>query len=464
MPIVAELRARPLVLFALAIGLGLAFRAEPWLLCLEIPLLALASAWWQRGLIVLLAIIGAWKAPVPVALIFDSRPVEGIFTVRSVPRISDHGTWSILEDMDGNRYVLRTPAGTSEGIPFSLGNRLEVRGNVRPLREGSEVYWMGRGVSGSIDVSKPLHESIRVIAPGPAIFRWGMGWRESFMSMTEASLPPDEARLMDALCFNVDSTLSDDFRDDLRRTGVIHIVSASGLHVMIFAYVLQLAFRRLPFGRPIQLVILLAILLLYAGATGFRPPVIRAVVMSGMMLSAYLLGREGDLLSAAGFAALGQMLLDPWAIFDIGFYLSFVTVAALALYMPKGVPGTWRSRIIRSIQASAIATVAAAPIVAYSFGSVSIIGIVANLLIELAILPMVALGLLVWPLWIVVPTAAETLLRSFVSPASAYVHGVVDTLARIPFATIDVPPFPAWLIPAFYAACLLGWRFTKRPT
>lgn len=459
MPIVAELRARPLVLFALAIGFGLGFRCEPWLLVLLIPLLLLAEQWWQRGVIGVVGLIGVWNAPTPVKSIFEAKPIDGLFVVRTVPRITSQATWAIVEQA-GVRYVLKLEPDRSELV--SLGDRVGLKGTAHPLREGTDAYWTGRGVLGSIAARADARPAIEVVSRGPAIFRWGMGWRASFMKMTDSSLPPDDARLMDALCFNVDSTLSDEFRDDLRRTGVIHIVSASGLHVMVFAYVLQLAFRRLPVGRPIQLIILLAILLLYAGATGFRPPVIRAVVMSAMMLGAYLLGKEGDLLSAAGFAAFSQLLLDPWAVFDIGFYLSFVTVAGLALYMPKGIPKKWRDRTLRSIQASAIATIAAAPIVGYAFGTISIVGIVANLLIEAAILPMVAGGLLVWPIWLLSPGVGEALLRGLVVPASAYVHGVVERLGSLPFATIDVPPYPAWLIPAFYVACLLGWRFTKR--
>lgn len=455
MPILAELRARPFVLFAMAMGLALTYRSHPWQVLLAIPVLFLFGVWWQRGVCLFLVCLGILFSPTPVQPIFESEPVKGEFSVRTAPRIGRDTAWVVIEG-GGRRYALYTPAEPEKMV--SLGDRIALDGRAVPLREGTDEFWAGKGVIGAIRDS-----DFQVVARGPNVFRWGIAWRDSFMRLSGESLRREEAELIDALCFNVDSGLQPDFREDLRRTGVIHIVSASGLHVMVFAFSLQWAFRRLPFPRTFQLILLLVILLLYAGATGFRPPVVRAVVMATLMLGAYLVKREGDLLSAAGVAALGQLALDPWSVYDIGFYLSFITISALGLYMPLGPAHGAVEKVKRSLQASLIATAASAPIVGCFFGSISLIGILANLLIGVFILPIVSLSLLAWGLSFVWPWLAGQILSGTAAIGGGYIRFFVENLSAVPFAAVDLPSFSPYVIPIVYVAFLAGWRFKRRP-
>ncbi|MEQ1936586.1 MAG: ComEC/Rec2 family competence protein, partial [Fimbriimonadaceae bacterium] len=288
--------------------------------------------------------------------------VNRTMDIVTVPRTGKSGDWCIAEGGGTRLGLFLGQSRTS----LSLGDRIHLKGVVRTLREGSEQFWLSKGVIGTMFVGED--NEVVVLNEGSPIFRWGMSWRQSFIEFAQKNLAPRQARLADALCFNLDALLDEDLQENLSRTGTVHIVSASGLHVMIFAVAFQLVLSRLPIPRWAQLILLIFVLLVYAGATGFRPPVLRSVVMVGVMMSAYLVRREGDLLSAAAVAALAQFLLDPRSVYDIGFYLSFLTVCALGLFLPLDAPRGWKEWIGRSAHASFVASLASAPIVALIFG------------------------------------------------------------------------------------------------
>lgn len=455
MPILAELRARPFVLFALVLGVCLSWRASGWLLVFLIPLGFIADSAKVRLVGLALAGLGMLLAPSPVSPIYEKKPIEGEFRVISVPRAGSQSDWCLIEG-EGVRYALFLNRPQDPTL-ISLGDRLQVRGYAKPFREGSDAFWLSKGAVGLVQFGDAI--SIQRTGLGAPIFRWGLSWRDSFRDITRRSLAAEHADLVDALCFNVDAALDPNLKDDLRKTGTVHIVSASGLHVMIFALASLWALSRLPVPRIVQLSILLFILFVYAGGTGFRPPVVRAVVMAAILLGGYLWRREGDLLSAAGIAACGQLLLDPWSVFDIGFYLSFVTIAALGLYLP---PQNDRP-ILKGLQSSWIASLASAPIVGQVFGTISLISVVANLVIGIAILPLVAGTMLLWAVSFVSSGLAQLLAGLIIGPLASYLAVSVSWLASVPFASVALPPYsPVW-IPVFYVLMLCTWRLRKRP-
>lgn len=397
--------------------------------------------------------IGLAAAPSPVSPQFEVKRVEGEYRVISAPRTGHRSDWCIVESQD-RRFALFLGRPT-DPLMVSLGDRLKIDGYSKPFPEGSDSFWLGKGVMAIIQLGE---SSVVRIKQGPPLFRWGQAWRASFQEFTARTFNKENADLIDALCFNVDAALEPGFRDDLRATGTVHIVSASGLHVMLLAFATLWGLSKLPIPRSIQLFLLIALLMIYAGGAGFRPPVVRAVVMAMLLLSAYLFRREPDLLSAAGVAAMGQLLLDPWSVFDLGFYLSFVTVVAIGLYMNPNL----QSRLLRSAQVSWIATLASAPVVAFAFGRISLIAVVANLLIGFVILPIIAGSLLCWGVALVFPDFGTTMARGIVTPFASYLAWAVRWLADIPLASVATPPFSAYWIPAFYGLMLSIWKLRKR--
>ena len=286
-----------------------------------------------------------------------------------------------------------------------------------------------------------------IVAKGSLVAKWARVWRDSFRQFTERSLGADRAAYVDALCFSIPSVIPEDEYNDLIQTGTVHIISASGLHVVVFASVIGAVLGVLPIPRPVQLTVLFAILGLYAIAAGFSAPIVRSVAMGALGRVAYLVRREPDFLSALATAAVAILIWQPEQIYDIGFQLSFVTIASLGMGYFSA-----ENHVVGAIVASLVATVASAPLVAFHFGTVPLLSVPANLLIEIPVSAVVGVSMVAFPI------GGTVLMQWLVSPCIDWIRTAVHTVSQVSATSLMVPAFsPYWLV-AIYVLAILIWR------
>lgn len=236
--------------------------------------------------------------------------------------------------------------------------------------------------------------------------------------------PGESGGLLQGLLTGDRTLVSEDITSDFRRTGLSHVLAVSGLHVGFLVGV----FCLLPGYKRRRVLIAVPVLILFALMTGGEPSVWRAVVMSVMMLLAPILGREGDMVTALS-VALGILLLqNPYAAESVGLQLSFAAVAGLAVFnsrlydwmvrplrLPRQTTPQRRriNRLLRllagSVSTSLSAMVFTLPLAAWYFETVSLVGVVANLLCIWVISLVFALGLVVCILGIFIPGLAGVL-------------------------------------------------------
>lgn len=456
-----ELSRRPAILIAVALMLGLVGLEQPILMAGVLPILWLADGPGWRGAVGFFFILGTalgvdWR---PREI--EGRPIEGEASVMEVPRVSKRGQACEIEIV-GQRYTLFAP-----GEPvLAPGDLLRIRGEVVPLREHLRDSSSFRNVAGSIRVESG---GLQILAQGPAVFRTGILWRGSFADFTESKLKPESASAVNALCFNIVSDLDRKTYENLQRTGTIHIVSASGLHVLIFAAGVSALIALLPIPREWRLLLIGGVLAMYAIGAGMRPPVVRAVAMAAVMGLASIFRREPDLLSALGITATGYLIYRPVAIYDIGFQFSFLTVAALGMFLqiPEDLPTAPFARLGRVLweagRASFVATLASAPLAAYYFGLVSLVAIPANVLIALALPAITLTAFIAQPLDAVWPALSTGMMVGLVEPLIGWILWVAESFGSLEFAAISTPDFSAWWMLPYFAALLLIWRPRARP-
>ena len=147
--------------------------------------------------------------------------------------------------------------------------------------------------------------------------------------------PSLHAQLLKGILLGKRSDLPTETLDIFRNSGTFHVLAVSGLHVGLVAMFCYFGFRC--FRLPQKVLCLLTILavLIYASLIGFRPSVFRASLMAILFLFATLIDRDADLFNLLAFAALVLLLLNPQQVWDVGFQLSFVAVAAIVYFVPK---------------------------------------------------------------------------------------------------------------------------------
>jgi len=147
--------------------------------------------------------------------------------------------------------------------------------------------------------------------------------------------PSLHAQLLKGILLGKRSDLPTETLDIFRNSGTFHVLAVSGLHVGLVAMFCYFGFSCFRLPQKALCLLTIAAVLMYACLIGFRPSVFRASLMAILFLFATLIDRDADLFNLLAFAALVLLLLNPLQIWDVGFQLSFVAVAAIVYFVPK---------------------------------------------------------------------------------------------------------------------------------
>lgn len=221
-----------------------------------------------------------------------------------------------------------------------------------------------------------------------------------------ARLYGPRAPMVDALILGGRGAMAPDLKEDFARSGLVHLLSISGFHVgLITSWTILLA---LAFGarRPAAYVVGAALSVGYVGMLGWAPPATRAAALGVILALGVVRQRSVQPTATLTATCLVVMLVDPWAVFDLGAWLSAGSIAGLALatrWSDRALGSGWGWRMLSSSVGSTLAT---APLTAAFLGAVAPIGIVMNF----AAIPMAAVA---------VPGVAASLLASVLFPPAA---------------------------------------------
>lgn len=210
--------------------------------------------------------------------------------------------------------------------------------------------------------------------------------RQKFIDLFNRTLPNNYSSLLLGITFGIKEKMTDNFLKNLRITGVMHVIAASGMNVTLFGGFIAAVFG---FFLKRQLAFLLSIfgILFYVVLAGFEPSIIRAAIMGILVFSSQILGRQRLSLYSLVIAFYFMILATPDTIFDIGFQLSFVATAGLLYIRPIFYSSQKTKRILdtslvgEDIATTISAQIATLPILFANFGIYSVWSIMVNTLV-----------------------------------------------------------------------------------
>jgi competence protein ComEC len=275
--------------------------------------------------------------------------------------------------------------------------------------------------------------------------RWRQGVRDAILARVA---DPARAGVLAALVVGDQRAIERADWDVFRATGVAHLMSISGLHVTMFAWLaaglLRRAWQRsarLCLAVPAQHAAVIGGVLLaaaYALFSGWGVPAQRTVWMLATVGALRLSGLRWPWPLVWLLAACVVVVFDPWALLQAGFWLSFVAVGVLFASAPTGgapsiVKGLW-PRVGALLREQAVVTIALAPLTLLLFGQLSLVGLPANLVaipaVTLLVTPLALAGIVLPPLWDVAGAVVALLNTGLV--ALAQVPGAVWSAATPP--------------------------------
>lgn len=205
---------------------------------------------------------------------------------------------------------------------------------------------------------------------------------QKFKNIYENILPIKEASILEAMLLGDKQNLDNSIKDIYRKSGISHILAISGLHISIISAIITLILDSIKFNKRLSSFILLTILTLYCIFTGMSVSTTRAVIMIGIVLIGNIIYYQPDIYTSVGTAALILLIYQPLYLYDIGFQLSFGAVISIVLLSPVldrlyFIPKPIKLYLISTLAAS----LGTYPIIAYHFNTISLIGILVNILV-----------------------------------------------------------------------------------
>ncbi len=234
--------------------------------------------------------------------------------------------------------------------------------------------------------------------------------------LEELDLSPDALSVVGAMLLGRRDLMDRQLTLSYRESGAAHILAVSGLHLAIIFLVvnnLLLVINIFPYGHIARKILIIIILWLYAAIVGMSPSVVRAASMLTVYQLIYLLHRRYYSINALLIAVVAMVLLDPSILFDVGFQLSVVAVLGILYWAaPLLRPldrWSWSQNwgylmpiLFESVVATLIVGVACSvallPLISYTFGYVSLLGILLNPLLIVTTFITLTLSLL-WVLF-----------------------------------------------------------------
>lgn len=269
----------------------------------------------------------------------DESPSEKANSFQSVLTIIQAENDSLIGQQVGVLFEKTENAATLEAgqVIFGHTKLQRIKNNGNPFEFDYERYMALQGIYFRCFLATEKYHIIGFRKDNLAI--WSEQIREKLLEMLRAKVKKKESiEIIPALTLGYRKDLQSETRDWFVRTGAMHVLAVSGLHVGLIYLILSrlfFFFDRYRWGKWVKIIVVGGLLWAYALVTGLSPSVQRATLMFTFVLVAQSLRRNSSVYNTIAGSALFLMLSDPDIIFAVGFQLSYAAVLSIVYFYPK---------------------------------------------------------------------------------------------------------------------------------
>jgi competence protein ComEC len=343
-----------------------------------------------------------------------------------------------------------------------------------------------------VGASVPAREALEVRHEGPPDF-----WIHLRRICTDAAArglldrPFAETQseaMIEALLLGQRRHLDRATNEAFRRTGLLHLISLSGMHLGILIGIVWWCGKPAGFSKRIRALICILATVVFLLVVPPAGPILRAAVIVWAYCASILLRRRSNAINSLSLAALVLLLIQPTQLFDAGWQLSFTSVAGiLALTrriedfvhdrtgdrLHRTAPEMTRATrllrrtgrgIVTALSVGTAAWLASAGILLYHFYNVTPLAPLWTVLASPPVTAIVVLGFVKIVLSFFLPTLSM-LLGYVLTLFADLLIGMVKIIARIDFSYLQIGHVPLLLIVLYYALILFAaFAYLRRPT
>ncbi|HQH11586.1 MAG TPA: ComEC/Rec2 family competence protein, partial [Candidatus Sumerlaeota bacterium] len=163
------------------------------------------------------------------------------------------------------------------------------------------------------------------------------GFHKDIATIFDSVLSPANSALLKGLAMGRTEDILPADKDAFQQTGLVHLFSVSGLHAGVIAALVFFLLRLAYLNIRIAAILTIIFIWIFAIFVGFQSPVVRSAIMISMLLASYWLPglkRPLDGISLLSFAAFWTLILNPRALSQVDFQLSYICVAGMVILLP----------------------------------------------------------------------------------------------------------------------------------
>ncbi|GAV22030.1 DNA internalization-related competence protein ComEC/Rec2 [Carboxydothermus pertinax] len=400
-------------------------------------------------LLVAFLLLGGINLKFHVSSDFSQGEYQGLCQVVEGSTVkNEQNTFKVIDVKTKKTYLVRE----KETVLRLPGDILKISGTFKkpiPPQNPGEFnypnYLKRQGIYGVLYAQKTEKVGVKItfLRPLAAI--------KNYLKDKLNTYSPQTAALLKGLYLGDDEEISPEVYDSFAKTGVVHILSVSGLHLGLVAGAVYFLGRQVKLSRRKQNFTTLILCFLYTALTGFNPATVRAFLMLLFLVGAFFLGRDYQPVYHLLLSAFFYLLLKPQDLFSTGFLLSYLAtlgIFLLGLPLAEKLKSYLPSFLSDTIGVTVGAQILTEPLVYYNYSLFASASILANLII----VPLTSIIMATGVLGLFLP-----LLKQITEILTALTLKINSQMALIPGAAIAVKKPLILVIFLFYGGLFLGY-------
>lgn len=251
----------------------------------------------------------------------------------------------------------------------------------------------------------PLSPSEALSEGGSYLYDKILFFKQKIRESIQHNFLPPQSSILEGTVLGDNGAMTSDLKSKLNTTGLRHIISVSGTHIVILSSIIMSLLLAMGLGRGKAFYVAIIFICIYIILTGLPSSGVRAGIMGGLYLLAQKLGRQSMGSRVIVIACALILLVNPLLLFyDVGFQLSFLAVMGLIYLEPliksliknllKQKKGRSAEDLIGIVSTTFAAQIFTLPVMVYNFGNISFVSPITNLLVLPVVYWLMVLGFL----------------------------------------------------------------------
>lgn len=427
-------------------------------------------------LIILVLIFGIWRAQDYLHQLFQSNisqimgTTEIIGTIIYPPEINNNSQKIIISDIKQNNQTIngRILIKLNRYPSLQYNDIIAISGQFEQIENFDEQFSYTGYLSLKNVLALSNYPEVNVVGRAPPnIYFYLYRLKNHLLQLLKESLPAHSAGLLAGLLLGEKKILPNSIYQQFIDLGLSHIIVVSGYNLTLFSQLFNhnltsLIHRRTAYWLTVVFMIAFTII------TGAEASIVRALIMSVMMISAPMFSRLPNHINAVLLAAVIMIFTNPLIIFyDIGFHLSFLATLGLIFISPILTQLSSYIKLPEIIKSTALettaATLATLPYSIYQFGRLQLYLLPANLII----LPLTGITTLTGIGFVVLATLSPYLANLILLPLNILLQtilGFADKFSRLPFTTLPININQITMLVTYFIMFVLIFYLRRRQT